>query len=91
MKTAQVFIDYDGVIHHFDYTSDAEVINTVWELLRENYTEPGADEDVFVTLPDGRRFTWLPAIAHYCFAKGRITQQEAFEMMLNEEKKGDTK
>jgi len=82
LKTAQVYTDYNGKTRNVNYESTEELMSAIWDLLCEDGNV--MDDDTMVTLPDGRRFRWLIVMAHYCFTKGRMTEQEAFEIMMEE-------
>ncbi len=92
-KTAIVFTDFDGIRKTIEYSSIEELMQKVNQYL----TEPCRYEKALkVDYKNGIevtsnnfKFYWSCTVAHYCFAKGRINEVEAFEMMNNE--KGGTK
>ena len=84
--TAKVFHDYDGKTHFFKYSSISDLMTQIFWYLNENYHQFSimADYgDVTVTLLPEVKFIWSDTIAHYCFAEGRITEEEAFERMIS--------
>ena len=84
-KTFTVFTDSDGAERVFAFTNRPEMMRQVFNLLSDEY-DGGMDDDVLITLPSGFRFWWDAMYAHYCFAKGRISEREALRLMI--ERKG---
>ena len=84
--TAKVFNDFDGFKHSIQYNTVDELMNSVYDLLHQKYEGNYSSQDnVRVSLPDGKEFNWLSVFSHYCFAKGRISEGQAFELMIEAE------
>jgi len=92
-QTAHVFADLDGATAEIQYNSIEELMSAIFDFSQLESTIEFDDQtirplkfqdDIQVTLPDGRKFLWNATVAHYCFGKGRITENMAFDMMLND-------
>ena len=83
--TATVFHDYDGVTRAIKYRTAKELMHSIFLLLTDAYkgSEDVHGDNVRVDLAGGKRFYWNDTIAHYCFARGRISEKDAFNMMTN--------
>lgn len=68
--------------HQVKYVSLEQLSEKVFNLCLDKC--PNMDS-VIITLPDGKNYHWNDVIAHYCFAKGRITVEEFVSMQFKEE------
>ena len=82
--TATVFTDTDGIFHSFQYETIEDLLNQIHLfVMDEDYLD---DDNIRVTLHDGTKFIWCHTMAHYCFAKGRISVSEMIESLNRQEK-----
>ena len=92
VKTAFVFIDFDGSHWTIEYKTIKELMHSIQYLKDNEYDgfHSEYDDDIFVELPNGRKFYWHLTPAHYCFAEGHLSERSAFNWMLSitKEKKG---
>ncbi len=89
MKTiAKVYDAYSGTTTDVNYSSHSDLMEQIWDYLWETYDANVLGDDIKVTLPyENIEFQWLGVYAHYCFAKGRISEEEAFDIMCAESNK----
>ena len=83
--TAKIFHDFDGETYAVKYRTIKELMLSIFFLLKREYKifNDVDGNNVRVTLSDGKSFWWNETVAHYCFAKGRITEKDAFYLMFN--------
>lgn len=82
MRNGAIYNAYDGTIFNFEYSNRADLMTKVFNYLDENYDCEVDDDDIKVDLEDENiTFRWMGAIARSCFAKGRMSKQEAFSHM----------
>ncbi|MDR0830034.1 MAG: hypothetical protein LBN95_07990 [Prevotellaceae bacterium] len=71
-KVAKVFTDFDGESREFTHTSQEVLCQEIWDYLIDN--PDCMNDDVLVTLSSGLTYRWNHTLAHYCFDKGRMTE-----------------
>ena len=84
---ATIFTDIDGRNFDVQGNSISEVMKEIDTYLNVCYKDSYMDDDILITLTDkaGKqiKFWWLVTIAHYCFAKGRISKNKSLRLMCN--------
>ncbi len=86
-RTARVYDFRSDLITDFFYSSHQELMTTIFNFLLEKNNSDIDDEDLVIELKEENIcFQWLGVYAHYCFAKGSISEDYAFEIMAKEGK-----
>lgn len=78
---ATIFTDIDGQTNSVDYNSIKELMININEYLTQCYEDSMYDDDILINA-NGVKFWWSVTAAHYCFAKGRINEVQAFRQMI---------
>lgn len=80
MKTKEIAtVTVAGTPYQIEYDT---LEGLAFDIFKQLFEAEKQLADTSVTLADGRKFTWDATLAHYCFAKGRITESTLVEMLL---------
>lgn len=80
--TVQMVIDGKESKHSVKYISLERLSQSVFDLVQGKHCEP---DNIILTLADGRSYRWCYNMAHYCFAKSRLSVEEFVKIQFVEE------
>ncbi len=82
--TVQMVIDGKESKHSVKYISLERLSQSVFDLVLGKHCEP---DNIILTLADGRSYRWCYDMAHYCFAKGRVSVEDFVKFQFVEEER----
>ncbi len=80
--TVQMVIDGKESKHSVKYISLERLSRSVFDLVHGKHCDP---DKIILTLGDGRSYRWCYNMAHYCFAKSRLSVEEFVKIQFVEE------
>lgn len=82
--TVQMVIDGKESKHSVKYISLERLSKSVFDLVLGKHCEP---DNIILTLADGRSYRWCYDMAHYCFAKQRVSVEDFVKFQFVEEER----
>lgn len=82
--TVQMVIDGKESKHSVKYISLERLSQSVFDLVQGKHCEP---DNIILTLADGRSYRWCYDMAHYCFAKQRVSVEDFVKFQFVEEER----
>ncbi len=86
-KKAVILNEHTGAVRITSYQTHKELMCEVWDLLYDLFMGDVEDNQIKISLPEegNLSFYWNAVYADYCFGKGSISEERAFEFMSQPE------